>query len=212
MESLGKLIHGFAKEVVLLELLFDGQVPYVSHTGLWKNPQPSAVQCYAVMRLHDAWGRFCRRLVLRCAGGRLVTVGGSYVPRSPTVASTQSALDALKSTYPTARQGWAVWEPRWFDVGQAIDAAKRLKIGNFSTVSAGLGLTGPGLEDLRACRNFFAHRNEQTDEALDSLRARLELPLSTPAEQLPNTTVFGGSRLFHVWCFELLQRATFAAQ
>lgn len=212
MQSLAKLVHDFVKEAVLLELLFDDQVHHVRRTGLWINPGPTAIQSYAVMRLHDAWARFCRRLVLRCARGKLVTAGGSYVPRSPTVRSSRSPLDALKSTYPAGRQNWRVWEPRWFDPDQAIDAAKRLGIGNFSTVSAGLGLTGPGLNELRACRNFFAHRNEQTDHGLDDLRARLGLPLSTPAEQLPNTTVFGGSRLFHVWCFELSQRATLAAE
>jgi hypothetical protein len=212
VRSITTLLRGFQKEVALLSLLFESQAALVAVRAVWSHPQPTAIQSYATVRLHDAWARFCRRLVLCSAAGELLTATAVYVPRSPAVAHSQSPLDALKATYPSARQGWTVWEPKWFEPRGAIDAAQRLQIANLSTVSAGLGAAGHGVDELRMCRNFLVHRSRLTNEALDVVRARLGLATSTPAEQLVNTTVVGGARVFEVWWRELLLRAGAAVQ
>lgn len=212
MTSLPGLLRDFRKETVLLRLLFEGQAAFFGGIGLWTNPRPTAIQSYAVVRLQDCWARFCRNLVLLSARGRVRTAGGATLLRSPLVHRNQSPLDALKMTYSRRRQRWVFWEPKWFDSGQAIRAAQQLRIANFAAVSAGLGLAGHGIDELRACRNFLAHRNQLSDDELDPLRNRLRVPMSTPAEQLANTVVPGGISLFDEWCAELLQRAAAAVQ
>lgn len=173
---------------------------------------PAAAQSYAIIRLHDAWARFCRELVLLSAQGKVITATGNYVPRSPVVAQRQSPLDALKSTYSSRRQSWVLWEPKWFDPSETVDAAARLKIANFATVSGGIAATSVAINDIRACRNFLAYRNKQSNDGLDYLRHRLGVSLSTRAEELANALVPGGASLFELWCWELLQRATNAVQ
>ena len=187
-------------------------MPATWAVGVWRDPVPIAVQSYATIRLHDAWARFCRALVLLSGRGRVITLGGTYVPCSPITAQGQSVLAALRSTYPQKRQTHIVWEPRWFDPAEAIDAANRLRVGNFPTISAGLGVTGYAVDDLRACRNFLVHRNETTYHRVDYLRARLGVGTSASVEELLNAKITGGAVLFHVWCAELLQRASLASQ
>lgn len=212
MESFAKLLRAFQKETALLRRLFQRQAPYSSHIGLWRNPDPTAVQSYSVVRLHDAWARFCRELVLLSAAGDTTTAASVYVPRSPLVGPYQNPLDVLKSTYSRRRQRFVLWEPKWYDPADAVQAAQALRIANFPTVSAGLGLAGHGVDELRACRNYLAHRNRLAHRELDPLRHRLGVSLSTPAEELVNETVLGGVSVFEEWCIELTQRASLASQ
>ena len=212
MTSLEKVLRSFRGEVSLLRQLFDGQIPLLTLGGMWKNPIPIAVHAYLVIRLLIAWTYFCRTVVLLSARGHVNTVTGAYLPRSPVAAQGLSAIAALKATYPPPRRARPLWEPKWYEPAEAIDAAQRLKIANFATVSAGLGLAGFGVEDLRLVRNFLAHRSEFADQQLHAVRKRLGLSLSTSPEELLVTLVPGGATLFQTWCWELLQRATDAVQ
>jgi len=160
------------------------------------------------VRIHDAWARSCRKLILLSAQGGITTLGGISLPRSSQVASHQSPLDALKPMYPNRH----FWEPKWFDTGKAIEAAQKLQIANFPTVSAGLGSSGHAPDELRACRNYIAHRNQVSNDELDGARAHWGLPSSSTAEQLMNTAVTGGAPLFELWWRDLLLRFTAAVQ
>src|SRR5437870_3577747 len=118
----------FAREVELLRALFRRQLPLLLGSALWLKAEPTAVQSYALIRLHDAWARYTRTLVLSSAYP-CVTLAGVQIPRSPLLPTKGSALDALRSTYPPRRQKRALWEPRWFDATEAITAAQQLQIG-----------------------------------------------------------------------------------
>src|SRR5689334_23093201 len=64
----------------------------------------------AVIRLHDAWARCCRDLVIVSACGNTTTLGGSALARSPLVnGKVGSVVPALLSTYKNRRT-----EPKWF--------------------------------------------------------------------------------------------------
>lgn len=205
------LVADFEQEVTRLRALY-GAVPWPSRVGFWDGPD-GARQGYVVMRLLDAWSRFCRQLVLVSARGKVVTASGLRVSRSPVVGPGQLALDALRAVTPGAG-GQRLWEPRWHMPRNAVKAAGLLQIANLSAVSAGLGLsqTIQGIsvgspEDLRNCRNYLAHRSRLANDDLMDLRRRLQVAPDTPADQLSGTRVQGGATLFETWCADLSIRA-----
>lgn len=112
-----------------------------------------------LVRLHDSWARNCRDLVIRSACGNTTTLGGTALARSSLVTGGRGGvIPALLATYRRTR----VYEPKWFDVTECVDAAQRLRVGNLATVAAGLGANTSPAEALRAIRNFYAHRSYRT--------------------------------------------------
>lgn len=112
-----------------------------------------------VVRLHDCWARCCRDLVIGSASGGTSTLTGTPLKRSPLVTGGERAvIPALMNTYPRKRRN----EPNWFSSAECIDAAKRLKVQNLTTIAAGLGATTSPADAVRRVRNFYAHRGERT--------------------------------------------------
>ncbi len=217
MLRLQAIVKDFESEVDNLRQLYLGHAA-MPHLGFWAGVDASVV-AYSVVRLLDAWNRFCRQLVLMSARGNTLSISGVRVSRSPKVALGQRPLDALKTTYPAHIQNRIVWEPKWFIPADAIKAASQLQIVNLSTVASGLGLsiTIPGLSvgtplDLRNCRNYYAHRSRTTSEGLVDLRRRLGITSDIKPDEIPKLAVPGGASLFEVWCQDLLIRADVAAQ
>ena len=108
----------------------------------------------AVIRLYDAWARFCRELVILSAGGAPHTANGIPVPRAPGIRGIKDVIPTLMQTYSRRR-----FEPGWARGSECIDAAVRLRINNLMTVQAAIGATNSPAEELRLVRNFFAHRS-----------------------------------------------------
>jgi len=122
------------------------------------NQRQSQLACeMAVIRLHDAWARFCRELIVLSAFGRTVTLSGVPIP------PCHRSIKRCHLVIPTllVRGGYR-FEPRWADSTACIRAAQRLAIANFSTVSAALGATNSPAEEIRHARNFYAHRQKGT--------------------------------------------------
>jgi hypothetical protein len=208
LDSLNELLRKFVRETALLESLIDTQAG-AQWSGLWGSPVVASVRSFSVIRLHDAWARFCRGLVLTSAAGDVFTGGGAKLHRSKIVPNNVTPIDFLISTYTHRRR-----EPDWWDVAAATAAANKLGVANYSTISAGLTLSNIGfaLSDIRLCRNYFAHRSKRTNDALNSLRARERLPTTTRPEEIPLLLVPGGATLFRTWCWELKQRAVYSVK
>jgi hypothetical protein len=120
------------------------------------NQRHSQLACeMAVVRLHDAWARFCRELVILSAFGRTTTLSGAALP--PCHRSIKRCHSVIPTLKATPGRGYR-FEPRWADAAECIQAAQRLSIANFSTVSAALGATNSPAEDIRRARNFYTHR------------------------------------------------------
>ena len=109
----------------------------------------------AVVRLHDAWGRFCRELIVSSAGCRPFTASGVRLARPSAIQGRSDVIPFLLSTYKNR-----VYEPRWAVSHDCLDAAQRIGIANLATVMAAIGSTNSPAEDLRRVRNFFAHRGK----------------------------------------------------
>ncbi|HEY8687194.1 MAG TPA: hypothetical protein VIO57_16450 [Chloroflexota bacterium] len=213
MRPIHPIVKRFERELSLLEAIFLREQTAVISGGFWTAGRALSAQAYVTIRLTDAWGRFCRRLILTCASGMVFTLGGTPVPRSPRVRSGQSPIEALWDQYPNPRRKREqAWEPDWHIIQQALDAARRLAIQNELQVTLGLGITSPAPEELRAVRNFLAHRSSVTNTKIDGLRQRIGLAASSEPERVLRYAAVNGKALFQDWCDDLRQRARTAAQ
>jgi hypothetical protein len=161
-----------------------------------------------VIRLHDAWARFCRELVILSAYGHTVTFGGIKInPSSAAITSCKSVVPVLLSTY--KRKGRS-FEPRWFDAGECVDAAKRLSIMNLSTVAGAIGSTNSPADDIRRVRNFYAHRAKDTATKATATNL-FSAPTHPTVFELAGYTS-GGTRIIESWVAGLIIVATAAGQ
>jgi hypothetical protein len=147
-----------------------------------------------VIKLQDRWGAFSRDLVLLSAVGSVRTTSGMSITRQ--CGSSAVALRTLRATFTGRATKGRDWEPKWFDPAEAVDAAGRLRISNFAAVSAALGATPAPLAELRAVRNFFAHRG-----AVAGSTARRVIGVATTPEvhDYLTATLSGGALRFEVW-------------
>lgn len=111
----------------------------------------------SVVRLHDAWARFSRQLIIMSAACEPYTYSGIKLGRAPGIRNTTDVIPKLLSTYQKAK-----YEPKWYDAVGCIDAANRLKIQNLHTISSSFGSVSSPSEELRRVRNYFVHRGKNT--------------------------------------------------
>lgn len=156
----------------------------------------------ATVQLQDRWGNFCRSLVLASAVGRIRTSSGVVIPK--TRPSLHVALLDLRASFAGRDGKPPYWEPKWFDPAESIDAAQRLGISNYATVSAALGSTPSPLDDLRTIRNFFAHRGELAGR---TMRTALMLASGEAAHSYLTEIRIGGASRFEAWVRTLRRMA-----
>ncbi len=155
----------------------------------------------ATILLQDQWNVFCRDLVLHSWRGGVTTMSGTHLPIRPGGRSNAEAMRALQATYTGRFKKPPHWEPKWFDAVATIDAARRLAIPNLADVIAGVGSTPSPLEELRAARNYFAHRGRDTS---DRLAPYLPGPVSdAAAHSFISTTTLGGAAVLELWAAQL---------
>ena len=209
--KLAQISDRFVKEVVLLRTIFEENPRVLPYDGIWLDLHALPAQSYALIRLHDAWARYCRTLILASAAGKAETRSGVYVPPSPLISTQGNALLALRATFSPRQQRRVFWEPDWYKPHEAIEAATRLMVSNIASVNS-LGAVTPGAigdttEDLRVCRNCLAHRSEQSNKQVNNLRLRLAVSVDTDILEIADSPVAGGATLFRRWCFDLANRA-----
>lgn len=151
--SLELVRRSFAEES---QWLLDAYVGNLAHDPPLPR-EPGLCAEMAVVRLHDAWARFSRELVLQSAACAPTTAAGVLIPRAPGIRRRRDVIPVLLATYRKR-----VFEPRWAAAKEAIDAAQRLRIANLGTVAAALGAMNSPSEEIRLVRNYFAHRSEST--------------------------------------------------
>jgi hypothetical protein len=199
----------FAKRTIrereTFRLALDGQytldhyTPLVNRSGAW----------YCLIRLHDAWADFCRSVLLLSAYGGVRTRQGVLIAPSPVLQPGDDALKVLEKSWKQNKQMC-----RWQKQGPPVDlpvvaivAAQLLSISNLTSFSAGIGASNTNAPvELKACRNFLAHRHEDTalHHDIGDLRLRINAPASvTDVGELPAQFVSGGVTLFEEWCLDL---------
>lgn len=170
------------------------------HTGCITPHRYCREMC--VVRLYDAWGNFCRELIVQSAGCEPTTKSGIRVPLAPKIAKRNDVIPVLMSTYANRTR-----EPYWPSPYESVDAATRLKIANATTVTSAIGVTPSPLPDLRVVRNFAAHRNEETGREFQRVAATLGLGPSAQVDDAVKTLVVPGIPLFERWVLVLRSMA-----
>jgi hypothetical protein len=154
----------------------------------------------AIVQLQDQWSNFCRDLILQSWRGGVTTLGGQPITVRTGPASNYDAMNTLRSTYSGRLSKGRYWEPKWFDAVEALDAAHRLQIENFSDISAGIGLTPSPLDEIRAVRNFIAHRGAQS---VAQLQPFVATPTAKMVDQHVAAPTLGGALRFERWVAQL---------
>lgn len=158
-----------------------------------------------VVRLYDAWARFCRELVIVSACGNATTRSGDLLSPAPKIRGRASVIPTLIATYPKRR-----YEPKWAIASECIDAAQRLKVVNLATISAALGCVSSPAKEIQTIRNFFAHRGDTTAR-LASDSGRFGAP-GRPRVWGLNSYTPGGRTVMESWVEELSVVAVAAIQ
>ena len=168
------------------------------------------VQSDCVVRLYDAWARFNRRLIFDSACARPMTANGTRLRSVPGVNSRNDVIPALRSAKGGRLPLW--WEPKWGRSMECLGAARLLKIQNIGTVAAAIGASNSPAEKLRVTRNYFAHRNMETAQAVQQLMNQAgTLGLRHPREFV-SSYVSGGVSVYESWVLDLLDIAEAAVQ
>lgn len=166
-----------------------------------------AAAWHCLIDLQDSWVRFCKAAVLISAKGRVVTKHGLRVARSPVVGKHDDPEVVLLKLLKQNNPHRSPFGPKWELPAITIQAAQLLDIANFAQFSAGIGATSPAPMELKACRNYLAHRHQGTamHKDLHDLRRRVRAPaeLVAPAALAAHPVPGSGVLLFEEWCIEL---------
>ncbi len=162
---------------------------------------------HCLIGLHDAWSRFCKQAIIVSALGGVVTRGGNHVSPSPVLPAGIHPLVFLKQLWPGNGFGRCYDDgPQWYDPSITDKAAQLLQISNYATFSGAILARADVPTELKACRNYLAHRQPGTENHRDiqQLRARIKVPRMTAhIEKLGEQIVSGNITLFEEWCIEL---------
>ena len=204
--SLVKIYGRFLKETTFLANILGSTASSATHTPP-RLEQFTREMC--VVRLHDAWARFCRELVVLSAYAQPLTAQGQRVTRVSGVRDRQQVIPTLLATY-----RWKKTEPSWHIPTDCIGAARSLNIANNSTIASGLGLSFPQspTDQLRQMRNFFAHRNVHTAKDVEQIAISLGMPNVRYFHLLLVSVMPPGVPLFVLWVQRLRRMAWLAIQ
>jgi hypothetical protein len=163
---------------------------------------PTAEFC--VVRLQDSWTRFVRDLVVRSALGNACRSGGARILPGPLgIMRQRSAMTTLRTNWPVGGTKPHYWEPKWFatkDSGRAVDV---LQPTNGLDIKTALGAATNPIEDIRAVRNFIAHRGEPSASELDRKAHAWRPDWRQPADLVLNRPGAGLETRFEEWCRRL---------
>jgi hypothetical protein len=163
---------------------------------------PAQEMC--VVKLYDAWSRFCKELVIVSACCQpesrqdktvLLAQGIKPYDRVGTIQHLEKAVNRKEKSI-----GWGT--PR-----HCIDAAIKLKLTNEPSISASIGSTPSPTDNLRQIRDFFAHRNENTSFNVGTVAFSMGFPKHYKALQIVNAPSGTKINVFELWIIELRNMA-----
>ncbi len=186
----------FVSETEWLLQEFNIAVSQLSIDSIDKSARLSAEM--SIIRLHDAWARFCREIIILSAGGRPYTANGHRLDPVPGIRGISEVIPILLNSYSRPRR----YEPKWARPRESIEAGQLLNIPNFFTVSAAIGATNSPAEDLRPIRNFLAHRGKNS---ADKIRNQIFFNRvdKVTVENVAGKLIPPGIRRFEKWVIDL---------
>lgn len=144
---------------------------------------------YVTIEALNTWSGFCRSLYLSCARAAKTQKGNRISHAESSVRTDEDAIRfAMRRAKPKLAAVTRVRrrdEPTWHDPNVLLTVVGALGASNASQVAAGLSLVPDLFAHLPATRNFFAHRNASTAQAVRQVaRAKRVSPRLRPADFL----------------------------
>lgn len=155
---------------------------------------------YCILRLQDRWSWYVREYCLISACGGETLRDGTAVGSSHGFRSEDDALNHLRSHRANASNDW---EPDWHVPQQVTGAVRVLGLTNSTRLLSALGVIDNPFDELRACRNFLAHRGPRAFAKFQAVS-----PSAAPLTYVAQITGAGETR-FTGWCRKL-QNIAFA--
>jgi hypothetical protein len=197
----------FERESAEILLCFQAPVP----NGTIYDGTCRLVHGYSIeictIRLYCAWQNFCRQLVILSAYSSPLSPSGNVVP--PVLPSEIDAINSVKN-FSKMKTGKS-YEPNWADANRCLQVAQHLNLRNFSSIAVAIGSTPSPVEVIKAIRDYFAHRNN------DTLHKVIIMPVMSghTISDLPRVigqTVPSGVSLFEDWILTLRNMGLYAIQ
>lgn len=164
------------------------------------------------LTLQNVWANFCRAHYLSCMMGTW-TRSRTKAAATPVVAiefqAIERAIVAAKggSSFPTPASpgAWAHYqEPKWFDPTTVARIYEKTGISLLATFQEATGSRSDVLQDIRAFRNYFAHRALATRQAAMQKAARVGIFAPTlPADAISERPLGETRAWFEVWLDEM---------
>ena len=157
---------------------------------------------FCTIELANAWTQFARAYYLSCTKGAR-TRAGARVTHNNVFRTYDDAVlysvKAFKKTFkgvPTRRD-----EPDWSNPSTLLKLADGLAFSNKKQINTAFGVTTKIFSPLVTCRNFFAHRGQNTADKIEKLSRSLAfIPPPRRATVLLNSALPGKSRtVFEDW-------------
>jgi len=202
--------RGFVREAFAIDTRVEESTYPTASTSARCDPLHRDCREMAVVRLHDAWARFCRELILRSAYQPTISTSGTVTSPVPSVRTTAAGIAVWANSFKKKKP--VGWEPRWGDPTTALDAASRIGIANLASISPGLSLTPTPIEEIRQVRNFLAHRSQDGARDVGAIAVRIGRSRHTDVHDLVLSYVPPGERLFTSWVRGLQTMAFVAVQ
>lgn len=172
-----------------------------------KNIHRDSILKYSVISIFDAWGYFCRSVIVASSVGGIATSSGRVIPNG-TFRSYRDAVIASR----TDRLGKVRDEPHWHDASTAISIARKFSVANFAEIANALGDTNSPSEQIRLLRNFCAHeRNADCYEKLIRSNWKPEIQ-GKSVESVLVSLQSDGRKRYEFWLDELQVLAIAAVQ
>jgi hypothetical protein len=157
----------------------------------------------------QAWGRFCRDLVMHsCLGG--TTKAGVALPISIAPASKERvsylAIRAKQGNAPVAGSTNSIWryEPTWGDVSTLVKIIPVANPANSTQLLTAFGGISKGPVHLQKVRNATAHANDQNFKEILALQLYyLGSPIRFPCEACFWVDTATGDFAFITWVEEM---------
>lgn len=169
-----------------------------------------AILSYVVIESLNSWRNFVRAFYLSCAF-EAMTNGGARIRVSPGRVSLSDALGKAIHCYkpnalPNSRGQWdRRVEPNWHDTTTIIKICTNLGCSNLSMVNEAFSIGSRVFEDLPVFRNFYAHRNQQTEMAAKRLGPQYGISaILSPSEILFSWPLGRPQPLILEWIDDLL--------
>ncbi len=173
----------------------------------WVRIDGESKAAFVTIELLSTWTNFLRAYYVSC-------VFKGWARTAPSHCSENAALSlAINASRPPSRPAtpkadgsWNVRsEPTWHDTAVFITICRTVGLANTTDIEAALSISTRAFRDLPVFRNFYAHRNRQTERSAQHLAPQYGLPTTRrPSQVLVSCAIGRPQPIVLDWMSDLL--------